>query len=284
MAVLLAFLALLGGAWAAPPSRDFLSRLAVGVRPGVTLAGQPVGGMTPAEIRALLEGMAKATYRPPRDAGVDRASGTITPDRDGRALDVPATLARVLHAGIRAQLQPVFVAVPARWTVQDILQMTHVAGRYRTWGYGGSERWHNIALALQSINNTLLYPGQVFSFMAAMPPFTARSGWQRAPVILGGETEPGMGGGVCQVSSALYMAALRAGMKILERHRHGMPVHYVPPGCDATVAAEPLLDLRFQNVLDRPVLIRAALEGGAVRTVLYTLPPAPGPPPPVTKP
>ena len=275
--VVLAVLVVCGGLWAVPPTRNALSRLALGVRPGVTLGGTPVGGMYRGEVRALLVAMAKTTERAPVNAGVDRKTGQITPDRDGSALDIPVTLERVMRAGIRARIEPVYAPVPPRWTVQDILAMTYVAGRYTTWGYGGSERWHNLGLALRSINNTLLYPGQTFSFMDAMPPFTAKSGWQSAPVILDGEMEPGLGGGVCQVSSTLYNAARRAGMKIVERHRHAKPVHYVPPGCDATVAARPLLDLRFQNVLDRPVLIRAALDGGAVRTVLYTLPPTTAP-------
>lgn len=273
VAAVVAVLVACAGLWAIPATRDLLSRVAVGVRPGVRLAGQPLGGMYRGEVHALLEGLQKSTYRPPVNAGVNQKTGKITPDRGGLILDVPATLQRVMDAGIRARVQPVYVPVAPRWTVQDILAMTHVAGRYTTYGYGGSGRWHNLALALRHINNILLYPGQTFSFMDAMPPFTKGNGWQDAPVIVDGDMQTGLGGGVCQVSSTLYNAARRAGMKILERHHHAKAVPYVPPGCDATVAEHPLLDLRFQNALDRPVLIRAWLAGGAVRTVIYSLPP-----------
>jgi vancomycin resistance protein YoaR len=72
---------------------------------------------------------------------------------------------------------------------------------------------------------------------------------------------PGVAGGICQVSTTLYNAVLRAGLEIIERHPHSQPVDYVPPGLDATVSDEAGLDLRFRNQLDVPVTIGACMEG-----------------------
>ncbi len=114
----------------------------------------------------------------------------------------------------------------------------------------------------------------MFSFMAQMPPFTAAAGRKDAKVILGGEPAQGIGAGVCRVSSTLHHAVRRARLRTVERHAHAIPVPYVPRGCDASVAACPLVDFRFRDNLQSPVRIAAALERGAVRIPIYTLPPA----------
>jgi vancomycin resistance protein YoaR len=256
------------------PAREPARRLLFGVRPGVTLAGRPLGGMYPAEVLALLQEWARQAYRPPVNASIEQATGAILPERDGVQLDVQRTLDRVLAAGIGARLQPVFVAVPARWRADDLRRLTHLAGQYTTYAYGDPGRWSNIRKALGHLNNSLVFPGETFSFMAHMPPFTAAEGWKPAKVIIDGEPARGLGGGVCQVSSTLYNAVLRAKLQVVERHAHASRVPYVPPGCDATVAARPPLDLKFRNNTASPVLIRAALQGAAVRVALYTLPPS----------
>lgn len=267
-------LALVGGWLVAGPARLPLHRLRHGVRPGVTLAGAPMGGMYRSQVEAALQAWWRQTYQPAIDAGIDRATGQIIPERDGLQLNVGQTLALVMRARVGARLAPVYERVPAAWTAADLRRMTHVAGQYTTWAYGSPERVFNIGHALRALNNSLVYPGQTFSFMAQMPPFTAAGGWKNAKVILDGEAGQGIGGGVCQVSSTLYNAVRRAQLQIVERHAHAIPVPYVPRGCDATVAAYPLLDFQFRNTLSAPVRIAAALERGAVRIRIYTLPPA----------
>lgn len=270
----LALLLLVTALLAAGPGREPLRRLTQGVRPGVTLAGRPVGGMYQGEVTGLLRQWWEQTYRAPVDASIDAATGKIVPERDGNQLNIERTLNLVMQARIGAQVAPVFETLPARWTAADLQRMTYVAGQYTTWAYGSSERWFNIGKALRALNNSLVYPGQTFSFISRMPPFTAKEGWKTAKVIVEGEPAQGIGGGVCQVSSTLYNAVRRAHLQVVERHAHAKPVPYVPPGCDATVAAYPLLDFRFKNSTDRPVLIRSGLDGGAVRIRILTIPPA----------
>ncbi|PKP39506.1 MAG: hypothetical protein CVT98_01510 [Bacteroidetes bacterium HGW-Bacteroidetes-15] len=83
---------------------------------------------------------------------------------------------------------------------------------------------------------------------------------KEATVIISGEFVPGIGGGICQVSSTLYNAALLAGMEIIERSNHGRAVGYLPPGHDATIAFN-YKDLKFKNNLSHHILIAAETVG-----------------------
>src|SRR5690606_17886713 len=121
-----------------------------------------------------------------------------------------------------------------------------IIGSYSTWFHGSPARHQNISTALKSVNNTMIWPGEVFSFNDTTGPRTPERGYLPAPIILNGDYDVGYGGGVCQVSSTVYNAALAANLTILERHSHTRPVHYVPEGYDATVDYG-WLDLKWQN-------------------------------------
>src|SRR6266542_3667293 len=110
----------------------------------------------------------------------------------------------------------------------------------------------NIRRAAAALDGIALAPGQVFSFARALGPVSADTGFVKGLAIRDGETAREDGGGICQVSSTLYNAALRAGLPIIERRRHLWPVHSVPPGLDAAFAAGHI-DLKFQNSLAQPL-------------------------------
>lgn len=116
------------------------------------------------------------------------------------------------------------------------------------------DRVHNIELAARQIDGLLLQPGQEFSFNAVVGKRTAQRGFRSAPVLVGGELVDGVGGGICQLSTTLYNAALLADLPIRERVHHSRPLGYVAPGRDATVY-DGLYDLRFMNNRDEPVLL-----------------------------
>ncbi len=118
----------------------------------------------------------------------------------------------------------------------------------------------NAALATKKITNTVIEPGQVFSFLKTVGPWTADMGYEKAPVSYDGELVRSWGGGVCQVSTTLYNAALLAGLEIVERHNHHWPARYAPLGRDAAVANGDI-DLRFRNNLPAPVRIVGEIEG-----------------------
>lgn len=137
-------------------------------------------------------------------------------------------------------------------------------GTYTT-NFGGSSaaRANNVRLAAQRINGTELMPDEEFSYDKAILPRTSANGYMAAPVYVGNKVESGLGGGICQPSSTLYVAALYANLQILERHNHSLAVGYMPPGMDATIA-QGVLDLRFKNTTGYPIKINSSANGGVL--------------------
>ncbi|WP_088105551.1 VanW family protein [Halalkalibacter urbisdiaboli] len=125
------------------------------------------------------------------------------------------------------------------------------------------ERSHNISLASEAIDNFVVFPGETFSFNRVVGKRTTERGYLPAPVIVRGELTEGIGGGICQISSTLYNAVDRAGLKIIERYTHSRRVPYVPPGRDATVSWYGP-DFIFKNPHNQPILIRSKTSGGQV--------------------
>lgn len=131
-------------------------------------------------------------------------------------------------------------------------------------------RAHNIALAAKKISGSVIGPKQEFSFNGTVGERTEENGFRVANVIYEGKFVPGVGGGVCQVSSTLFGAALRAGLSIEESHAHSLSVGYVPPSLDAMVSSSS--DLRFVNPYDFPVYLLGGTKGGSVGFSIYGLP------------
>ncbi|MGE5557802.1 MAG: VanW family protein [Bacillota bacterium] len=131
-----------------------------------------------------------------------------------------------------------------------------------------TDRVHNIRLAAQAIHGAVLRAGEVFSYDAALGPRDMVRGFQEAPVLVKGELVPGLGGGICQVSSTVYNAALYARMEIVERRSHSRLSAYVPPGQDATVL-EKSIDLKIKNNLPGPVLINCTVRGNKLRAEFW---------------
>ncbi len=129
-------------------------------------------------------------------------------------------------------------------------------------------RSENIRLAAKALDGKLLAPGERFSFNKTVGQRTVEAGYKEAMIIVGKTYVPGLGGGICQVSSTLYNVAVLAQLEILERHHHSLPVNYVPPGQDATVNF-PYFDFRFRNITDTYLLIRSFVEGNSLTSQIY---------------
>ncbi|MDR1913058.1 MAG: VanW family protein, partial [Clostridiales bacterium] len=119
-------------------------------------------------------------------------------------------------------------------------------GTYTTYTTNVANRNTNIRLAAEYISGAMVRPGGIFSYYGSLGRVTSARGFKEAGILVNGKPDTGLGGGICQVSSTIYNAALEAGMKIVERHAHSAEVSYVPKGRDATVAW-PSLDFKFQN-------------------------------------
>ena len=155
-------------------------------------------------------------------------------------------------------------STPALVTYEDIKQINGVLGAKETDIGGTSNRHSNVALAASRINGTVLRPGETFSYNKTVGPRSVECGFKEAPEIVKGVLKPGVGGGVCQVSSTLFNAVLRSNLKIVDRSHHAFPVHYVSPGLDATVV-DGDIDFRFQNDTASPVYIYGLGRNGVLK-------------------
>jgi vancomycin resistance protein YoaR len=138
---------------------------------------------------------------------------------------------------------------------------------------GGAGRLHNVTAAAQALNDRLLAPGEVFDYAPVVKEAETRFGFQEAPVIFNGKLTPGIGGGICQVSSTLYNAVLRAGLEIVERRNHSLPVSYAPLGQDATFS-EGNIGFRFRNSSGAYLLVRTTVSDNRLTVKLFGRMPA----------
>lgn len=128
-------------------------------------------------------------------------------------------------------------------------------------------RCGNIRLAAQKIDGTTLPSGGVFSFNKTVGARTRERGFYPAKIISGGEFVEGVGGGVCQVSTTLYNAAVLSGLEIVEQRAHSLAVGYVPPSRDAMVSS--LSDFRFRNPHPFPVYLAVKVRENSIVAIVY---------------
>ena len=126
----------------------------------------------------------------------------------------------------------------------------------------------NVQNGCALINGTLLWPGDEFSVTRAVTPFSAENGYEPAPTYEENRTVDSYGGGICQVSTTLYNAALKAEMDITARSNHTMMVGYVEPSKDAAIA-EGSMDMCFVNNTDAPIYIEGYCSGGQITFVIF---------------
>ena len=153
---------------------------------------------------------------------------------------------------------------------KELAQVKDKISTFTTYfGGTGYNRGLNIANAASKINGTLLMPGDEFSYEDKVSPVELFNGYHMAPVIVNGTHKNAPGGGVCQVSSTLYNAELKAGIKPIERHNHSKAISYVKRGLDATLATGSK-NLRFKNPYKYPIYIRAYTVGGQITVEFWS--------------
>lgn len=129
-------------------------------------------------------------------------------------------------------------------------------------------RTENLKLAAKKINGYILTPGEIFSFNKVVGKRSKENGYKKAPVFINGKTAYDIGGGVCQVSSTMYNAALLLDLEIVERRNHSRPVGYVPLGLDATVEYD-LIDLKFRNNTNGTLVIFTMVRNDELKVIIY---------------
>ncbi len=155
-------------------------------------------------------------------------------------------------------------------TTEDLQKLTSVLGTFTTYySTGNAARSKNISNACGMINGLTLAPGESFSMLNTITPFTEENGYEMAGSYSGDEVVESFGGGICQVSTTLYNAVIRAELKVTERYNHSMIVTYVDPSADAAIAESSGMDFKFTNNLDNTVYIEGYTYNGSITFTVY---------------
>lgn len=243
--------------------------------------------MNTATLEEFLFNLSQRINVDPKDALFSFENGKVKAFRlsqPGQKLDTKKT-AQLLYEYIQSlvssnRLDVDTISLPLPVNIEDPSISTEESNTYgikEIIGRGSSRfahsipgRIHNVTLAASRINGRLIPPQSIFSFNEALGDVSAATGFQPAYIIKDGKTILGDGGGVCQVSTTLFRAALNTGLPIVERFAHAYRVGYYEqdsqPGFDATVYA-PSVDLKIKNDTDNYILIQATTDTNSATLV-----------------
>ena len=153
---------------------------------------------------------------------------------------------------------------------EELAEVRDVLGTYTThYTTSGASRCANVENACRLINGMTLYPGEEFSALDTITPFSQANGYYMAGSYLNGKVVDSLGGGVCQVTTTLYNAMLLAELETTERHAHSMIVSYVNASADAAIAESAGKNFRFVNSTDYPIYIEGHTENKAITFTIY---------------
>ena len=141
-------------------------------------------------------------------------------------------------------------------------------GQFSTNYVNNPNRTTNLKLAANKINGTVLLPGETFSYNKTVGERTIAAGYKDAAIYQNGEVVDGLGGGICQISTTLFNAALFANLDIVELHNHQFVPSYVGAGRDATVVYG-AKDFKFKNSRKYAIKIECSVSGGVARFKIY---------------
>ncbi|MDO5135157.1 MAG: VanW family protein [Eubacteriales bacterium] len=244
--------------WEAIQKGDFESRISC-----------PVVEISPEELD--LKAYYDRIHREPQDAYLDEENEyAVVPSKDGVTFDLKEAGKEFARAREGAVVVIPLERIRPEVTTEDMDGIVYrdVLGSHITYGGGSDNRINNLTLAARACDGITLMPGEVFSYNETLGERTAERGYLPAGVFVNGQHAEDYGGGICQVSTTLFVACLYANLEIVDRSNHSGRVDYVPEGMDAAVSwGSP--DFKFRNNTDYPIRISAAYEDGAVNIKIY---------------
>ena len=193
---------------------------------------------------------------------------------DGLTLDADATLKDLQDAigdwkDENITIEATVERESPQVTAETLSKMTDVLGTATTdYSASSAGRAQNVENGTSKINGTLLMPGESFSVTDAVVPFNAENGYELAPSYEAGQVVDSYGGGICQVSTTLYNAVLKAELEVDARSNHTMLVSYVDPSKDAAIA-EGVMDFVFTNDKDSPIYIAGSAYYGTLTFTIF---------------
>jgi len=232
------------------------------------------------QARRFFSRLSHTVGRLPRDAtwAVTIKGIRVVPARDGLRMKLEPTQ----NALMTALLSSAPAERTAKITVESVapsrsteaarsMGITGLVAGYETFYGGDPNRIHNVQLVAHLIDRTLIAPGDTFSFNGTTGERNESKGFLEAPVIINGELQTGLGGGVCQVSTTVFNAAYEAGLDITARTNHALYISHYPLGRDATVNY-PDTDLKFVNDTPHWLLLRTFVGSDSLTVNLYGTP------------
>jgi vancomycin resistance protein YoaR len=226
---------------------------------------------------AWFTALSKRVDRDPVDAdwAISSSGIRVIPDQPGLVLDVPRSAKAVLRAALVTQpnlrsANLIVESVNADRSTADAeaMKIRGLVASYQTFYGGDPNRIHNVQLVSHLVDKHVIAPGETFSFNGATGARTEDKGFREAPVIINGELQTGLGGGVCQVSTTVFNAAYEAGLPIVARTNHALYISHYPQGRDATVNY-PDVDLKFRNDTGHWLLLRTWVGPSSLTVALY---------------
>ena len=228
----------------------------------------PVETKTPQEID--VDKIHSEVYQEPQDAYYTKDPFTVYPEVEGIDFDVEKAK-EMIAAEVKDEYVIDLIITKPEVTIEDIgteafpNRLSTFSTRYDA---SDKDRTTNLVLACKKLNGKVIMPGETFSYNAALGPRTYAAGYRNGKIYENGQVIDGLGGGICQISSTLYNAALMSDMEIVERRNHQFVTSYVDKGRDATVVYG-LTDFRFKNTRTYPVRLVASAKGGVATVSVY---------------
>lgn len=264
-----------GKSWSLTPA-------ALGAMIDFKRADVPAGGpdtlaavLNEAKVAAYVKTLAAQVDKPASNAQLRWTGSGVAASRessDGLKLDQPAAVKAIIAQAPLDQRDVALTVTVIKPTVgsDDLAQLgikELISTGTSKFAGSAPERVTNIQVAAARLNGTVIPAGATFSFLDSLGPITRENGYKEGLTIQGDETVPGIGGGVCQVSTTAFRAAFFAGLPIVERHQHSYRVSYYeqdgsPVGFDAAVY-DPGVDLRFRNDTGAAILIQTGVDTGS---------------------
>lgn len=208
-------------------------------------------------------------YKEPKDAYYTKDPFEVFPHEDGVNFDVEQAR-EILKEDKEEYEIPLTIIHPEITTNKigteafpDLLSTFST-----TYDVSNTPRTTNLILAMNKLNGTVVAPGEVFSYNKTLGKRTAEAGYKEAGGFAGGRVVQTLAGGICQISSTLYDAAVYANLDIVERHNHMFLAGYVGAGKDATVVYGSL-DLKFKNTRKYPVMIKTSIGNGVAKISIF---------------
>ena len=208
----------------------------------------------------------------PKDAYFTTDPYNIYPDQDG--IDLASTVEEAQKKVESEDKQEYTFALKISKAAKTINDLGMEAFPYEVSSFSTKydasniNRSTNLAIAANKINGKVLMPGEEFSYNKVVGKRTVEEGYKDAKIYADGGVVDGLAGGICQISSTLYNAALLANLEITERRNHSYPTSYLPVGRDATVVYG-VIDLKFKNTRKFPIKIEASVKNGVATFVIH---------------